>query len=170
MLGASIDVRPVLGCCLVYSKTLLILREANIINLSRQIGVIQKWSLTCRATTASWGSSGSGAARRACINWIDICQYVICAERWMTIYLTWTLRRTVRRVIAAAHWSFRMSRQIAPVTLDTFGCQILVINRTWTNHLKCKEYKINQDIEPTLGGLKGYVSGILISSLNFPPA
>ena len=133
MLGASIDVRPVLGCCLVYRETLLILEEANIINQSRRIVAIREWSLTCRATTASWGSSGSGAARRACINRIDICQYMLYAERWMTIYLTWTLRRTVRRVMAAAHWSFRMSRQIAPVTLDTFGCQILVINRTWTN-------------------------------------
>ena len=50
-------------------------------------------------------------------------------------------RRTVLRVMAAAHWSFRMSRQMAPVTEETFGCQILVRNRT-------------------LGGLNGYVSGI----------
>lgn len=41
---------------------------------------------------ASWGSFGSGAARRA----------------WMEM-------RTVRRVMEAAHWSFRMSRQMAPV-------------------------------------------------------
>ena len=50
-------------------------------------------------------------------------------------------RRTVLRVMAAAHWSFRMSRQMAPVTEETLGCQILVRNRT-------------------LGGLNGYVSGI----------
>jgi hypothetical protein len=41
--------------------------------------------------------------------------------------------------------TLRMSRQIAPVTEETFGCQIFVTKRT-------------------LGGLKGYVSGILISS------
>ena len=40
------------------------------------------------------------------------------------------------RVMAAAHWSLRMSKQIAPVTLETLGCQILVMNLT-------------------LGGLKG---------------
>ena len=91
---------------------------------------------TCRATTASWGSSGSGAARSACIKSTYIL-YMVRDEWAITSYcqhlilLTWTLRSTVRRVIAAAHWSFRMSRQIAPVTLDTFGCQILVINRTW---------------------------------------
>jgi hypothetical protein len=44
-----------------------------------------------------------------------------------------------------------MSRQIAPVTEETFGCQILVTNRT-------------------LGGLKGYVSGILISNWNLAPS
>ena len=41
------------------------------------------------------------------------------------------LSRTVRSVMAAAHWSFRMSRQMAPVTLEIFGCQILVMNRTY---------------------------------------
>ena len=48
---------------------------------------------------------------------------------------------TVLSVMAAAHWSFRMSRQMAPVTEETLGCHILVRNRT-------------------LGGLNGYVSGI----------
>lgn len=44
-----------------------------------------------------------------------------------------------------------MSKHMAPVTEEIFGCQILVMNRT-------------------LGGLKGYVSGTLISSMNFPPS
>ena len=43
-------------------------------------------------------------------------------------------------VIAAAHWSLRMSKQMAPVTEDMFGCHILVTKRTF-------------------GGLNGYVSG-----------
>lgn len=80
------------------------------------------------ATTASCGSSGSAAASRACND-----------------------NNTVRRVIAAAHWSFRISKQIAPVTELILGCHILVINRT-------------------LGGLNGYVSGILISSWYLPPS
>ena len=29
------------------------------------------------------------------------------------------------------HWSFRMSRQMAPVTELMLGCQIFVMNRTW---------------------------------------
>jgi hypothetical protein len=37
-------------------------------------------------------------------------------------------RSTVRKVMAAAHWSFNMSRQMAPVTLEMLGCQILVTN------------------------------------------
>lgn len=44
-----------------------------------------------------------------------------------------------------------MSKQIAPVTDDIFGCHILVINRTF-------------------GGLNGYVSGTLISNKNLPPS
>lgn len=48
------------------------------------------------------------------------------------------------------HWSLRMSRHIAPVTELMFGCHIFVKNRTF-------------------GGLNGYVSGIFISSLKFPP-
>ena len=85
-------------------------------------------SLYWRATTASCGSSGSAAAIRACRE-----------------------SSTVRSVIAAAHWSFRMSRQMAPVTDEMFGCQMRVRKRT-------------------LGGLNGYVSGILISSTKRPPS
>jgi len=44
-----------------------------------------------------------------------------------------------------------MSKQIAPVTELMLGCQILVQNFT-------------------LGGLNGYVSGISILSLYFPPS
>ena len=40
------------------------------------------------------------------------------------------LSSTYLRVMAAAHWSLSMSKQIAPVTLETFGCHILVINLT----------------------------------------
>ena len=65
----------------------------------------------CLATTASWGSSGSGAANRACSE-----------------------SNTVLNVIAAAHWSLRISKQIAPVTLDIFGCQIC--NTIWSNQIR----------------------------------
>lgn len=85
-------------------------------------------SLNCLATTASCGSSGSAADNKA-----------------------WRESNTVRRVIAAAHWSLRISRQIAPVTEDIFGCHILVINLTF-------------------GGLNGYVSGTLISRTKLPPS
>ena len=43
------------------------------------------------------------------------------------------LSSTYLRVMAAAHWSLSMSKQIAPVTLETFGCHILVINLTCKN-------------------------------------
>jgi len=48
------------------------------------------------------------------------------------------------------HWSFNISRQIAPVTELIFGCHIFVSKFT-------------------LGGLNGYVSGILIVNLKTPP-
>ena len=67
---------------------------------------------------STWGSSGSGLSNRA---WID--------------------KRTVRKVIAAAHFEAKISRQIAPVTLDTLGCHKGVVNRTF-------------------GGVNGYVEGI----------
>ena len=56
--------------------------------------------------------------------------------------------KTVRRVMAAAHLDAKISRQIAPVTDDIFGCHRLVVNRTF-------------------GGLNGYVGGIskIITSL-----
>ena len=74
------------------------------------------------------------------------------------------LNKTVRSVIAAAHLSFKISRQIAPVTdarkkislksnnkeqlicLQIFGCQIRVVKRTF-------------------GALKGYVSGLKEKSI-----
>ena len=56
-------------------------------------------SLYILATTASWGSFGSGEHMRAC-----------------------RLNIAVFIVSAGDHWSFRISRQIAPVTEDTFGC------------------------------------------------
>jgi hypothetical protein len=34
----------------------------------------------------------------------------------------WTLSSAVLMVRAGDHWSFRMSRQIAPVCEETFGC------------------------------------------------
>ena len=49
---------------------------------------------------------------------------------------TWTLSRTVLSVMAAAHWSLRISKQIAPVTLETLGCHIFVMNRTWLYRVK----------------------------------
>uniref|UniRef100_A0A1B0A8B4 Uncharacterized protein n=1 Tax=Glossina pallidipes TaxID=7398 RepID=A0A1B0A8B4_GLOPL len=69
------------------------------------------------ATTASWGSSGSGASNKTCSD-----------------------NRTVRKVMAAAQLSFKISKQMAPVADDIFGCQTLVMKRT-------------------LGGAKGYLSG-----------
>ena len=53
------------------------------------------------ATSASWGSDGSGLQRRA-----------------------WRERRAVFIVRAGDQVSFRMSRQIAPVWEDIFGCQL----------------------------------------------
>lgn len=47
--------------------------------------------------------------------------------------------------------TFKISRHIAPVTDETLGCQIFVTNLTF-------------------GGLKGYVSGILISNWNLAPS
>ena len=76
--------------------------------------------LYCDATTASCGSSGSSGGEQR-------------------------LQREqhgLRSVMAAAHWSLRMSRHMAPVTLLMLGCQILVRNLT-------------------LGGLNGYVLGNL---------
>jgi hypothetical protein len=78
---------------------------------------ISKFSLYWEATTASCGSSGSAEAKSACND-----------------------NKTVLSVIAAAQLSFKISRQIAPVTELMFGCQIFVRNLT-------------------LGGLNGYVSG-----------
>lgn len=59
----------------------------------------------CFATTASCGSSGSGADMSACSE--------ISA---------------VRTVSAGLHSFLRMSKQIVPVSLLMFGCQILVAN------------------------------------------
>ena len=79
MVRASVDVGPVLGCCLVHREAFLVLKEGNVTNLwgdEKSCFVLLSFGfkeqkemrgLTCRATTASWGSSGSGAARRACI-------------------------------------------------------------------------------------------------------
>jgi hypothetical protein len=55
------------------------------------------------ATTASCGSSGSGADISACSE-----------------------MSAVRTVRAGLHSFLRMSRQIAPDSLEMFGCQILV--------------------------------------------
>ena len=52
-------------------------------------------------------------------------------------------------LIAAAHLSLRMSKQMAPVTELIFGCQMRVRKRTF-------------------GGLNGYVSGIRMSSKKVP--
>ena len=93
-----------------------IVRKSDKISHCFLCGLVTKYvdltknNLYCLATTASWGSSGSGAASRAC-----------------------KLNKTVRRVMAAAHWSFRISRHIAPVTLEMLGCQIFVTNRTFIN-------------------------------------
>uniref|UniRef100_A0A1A9X066 Uncharacterized protein n=1 Tax=Glossina brevipalpis TaxID=37001 RepID=A0A1A9X066_9MUSC len=76
----------------------------------------------------SCGSSGSALASKTCND-----------------------NKTVRKLIEAAQLSFKMSKQMAPVADDIFGCQILVTNRIF-------------------GGLKGYVSGTLISSINVPPS
>ena len=116
----------------------------------------QLFTWYCRATTASCGSSGSGAANNACNE-----------------------SRTVRKVIAAAHWSFRMSKQMAPVTLDILGCQIYnYVHKCLYRHNfgigKIETLQLLKKIRRlwstfvmnrTLGGLNGYVSGILISNL-----
>lgn len=67
------------------------------------------------------------------------------------------------------HWSFKMSKQIAPVTDEIFGCHILVMNRTYNFFLNIYMILICKGLL-TLGGLKGYVSGTLISKKNVPPS
>lgn len=62
-------------------------------------------SLYYEATTASWGSLGSGAQSKACKE-----------------------RRAVLIVKAGDHSSFRMSRHMAPVWDEILGCHILVSN------------------------------------------
>jgi len=57
------------------------------------------------ATCASCGSSGSGEHISA-----------------------WRLKSAVLIVKAGDHWSFRISKQMAPVWDETFGCQIFVRN------------------------------------------
>ena len=57
----------------------------------------------------------------------------------------WIESRTVRRVIAAAQRELNISKQMAPVWDDIFGCHKYVVKRTF-------------------GGLNGYVGGI---SMNF---
>jgi len=63
----------------------------------------------------------------------------------------WMESRAVRTESAGLHSFLRMSRQMAPVTLETFGCQILVSNFIF-------------------GGWYGYSSGITMSIWNFPPS
>ena len=123
---------PMSESCLTFesnSGSAAVVLPAYMLVQWRAVLTNMKWLfLYWLATTASCGSSGSAAASRACNE-----------------------SNTVLRVIAAAHWSLRISRQMAPVTLLIFGCQILVRNFT-------------------LGGLNGYVSGILISKLKVPPS
>ena len=47
------------------------------------------------------------------------------------IYYFFVSNLVVRRTVRTYHWSLRISRQIAPVTDDILGCQILVKNRTY---------------------------------------
>ena len=58
-------------------------------------------SLSC-STSASWGSEGSGEQSRACSD-------------SMAVFM----------VSAGDHWSFRMSRQMAPVCEEMLGCHTL---------------------------------------------
>lgn len=80
------------------------------------------------ATTASCGSSGYGAQSKAC-NEI----------------------KAVLIVNAGDHSSFSISRQIAPVCEEIFGCHILVSNFIF-------------------GGLYGYSGGSTISTWKTPPS
>lgn len=77
---------------------ILVIKITNT-NLESWVEQVNQCIPTCWATTASWGSSGSGVERRA-----------------------WSERRAVFKVRAGLHWSFRMSRQMAPFALLTFGC------------------------------------------------
>ena len=68
------------------------------------------WLLNCfrfylysLATTASWGSLGSGTHKSA-----------------------WSESKAVLMVKAGDHSSFKISRQMAPVTEEMLGCQIFV--------------------------------------------
>lgn len=51
---------------------------------------------------------------------------------------------------AGDHWSFKMSRQMAPVWLEMLGCQTLVMNFI-------------------LGGVYGYCASSSMSTRNVPP-
>lgn len=74
-------------------------------------------SICCLATTASCGSFASGTANSVCRD-----------------------NKTVRMVIAAAHWSLRMSKHIAPVAELILGCQIRVMNFTWSKEISWDEW------------------------------
>lgn len=87
--------------------------------------------ITCWATTASCGSSGSGAESKACME-----------------------RRAVFKVSAGLHWSFKMSKQMAPLWLLMFGClQIKLLrckyNLQWwlinSSILSCLEEKLKKE-------------------------
>lgn len=99
-------------------------------------------STTCCATTASWGSSGSGVERRA-----------------------WRERRAVLRVRAGLHWSFRMSKQMAPFWLLTFGC---LTTGNCKNQDKWKLH-IQIDANPWKHHETVTITGALYSTLSYQP-
>ena len=70
--------------------------------------------------------------------------------------------KAVLIVRAGVHSFFKMSKQIAPVYELIFGCHIFVSNFIY----KILGYYKNF----TLGGLKGYSTGISMSILKIPPS
>lgn len=103
---------------------------------------VLKYFLTWFATTASCGSSGSAAARSACSDNSTVRRVIAAAlgetdEKLELLFVmpgqhTRTLNAAGHRVqtYLTHHWSFKMSRHIAPVTELILGCQILVMKRT----------------------------------------
>ena len=108
----------------------------------------------CFATTASCGSSGSGHCNNSC-----------------------RLSRAVLMPSAGDHSSLRMSRQIAPVWLDIFGCQTCRPSRVLQ---RCGQHSSSQTYYTQLpltfvmnlifGGVYGYCAFSSMSMRKVPPS
>ena len=96
--------KPISINCLILSSYVISLAKFSVHVFAVYSNILRSY-LYIFATSASQGSSGSGAQSRACSE-----------------------IRAVRMVKAGVHSFFRMSKQIAPVWELMLGCQILVMN------------------------------------------